>query len=236
MPSSSGFPGFPEGRLKLTRLPGLFFSELLPAIDHLGELKLTLYVLWAVGNTEGSFPVFRLEQLHEDDLLLEGLAAPGMTSGEALEDALERCAARGTLLKVSIPGEGGEETGYILNSARGRAELEAILTGTRQPDEHARPALRVERPNIFTLYEQNIGPLTPMVAEHLRDAEQQYPAAWVQEAMEIAVANNVRRWRYIEAILERWQTEGRDERKDRGDSETARRRYVSGRYADFWDS
>ena len=62
-------------------------------------------------------------------------------------------------------------------------------------------ALDVERPNIFRLYEENIGPLTPLIAEMLRDAEKTYPADWIEEAFKIAVENNVRRWRYIEAIL-----------------------------------
>jgi len=230
--SSKGFPGFPDGRLELTAIPSLFFSELLPVIDHRGELKLTLYVLWAVSHAEEHFPVFRHCDFLQDALLLESLKAPGLAPEEALDDALERCLARGVLLKV-VPEDG--KILYLLNSKRGRATLEAIRAGTWEGQFTAMD-LRVERPTVFTLYEQNIGPLTPMVAERLRDAENAFPGGWIEEAMEIAVANNVRRWRYIEAILDRWQTEGKDERKDRGDSETARRRYVSGRFADFWDS
>ena len=33
-----GFAGFPPGRLRTTPVPNLFFADLLPAIDHLGEL------------------------------------------------------------------------------------------------------------------------------------------------------------------------------------------------------
>jgi DNA replication protein len=94
-------------------------------------------------------------------------------------------------------------------------------------------AVAVERPNIFNLYEQNIGPLTPLIAETLRDAEQTYQPSWIEEAVRIAVENNVRKWRYVEAILESWRTRGRDEREDRGDSEKARRRYIEGEFADF---
>ncbi|MCK4962934.1 MAG: DnaD domain protein, partial [Anaerolineales bacterium] len=63
-----------------------------------------------------------------------------------------------------------------------------------------------------------------------------YSTQWIEDAIRIAVENNVRKWRYIEAILEGWLTRGRDEREDRGDSEKARRRYVEGEFADFWDS
>ena len=72
-----------------------------------------------------------------------------------------------------------------------------------------------------------------MIAETLRDAEETYPASWIEEAIRIAVENNVRNWRYVQAILEDWRTRGRDEREDRGDSEKARRRYIEGEFADF---
>lgn len=235
MTSSKGFEGFPDGKLTLTPVPSMFFSELLPVIDHQGELKLTLYCLWAVGSAHERFPVFEREGFLRDELLLESLSTPGMTPSESLDDALERCVVRGTLLKA-IQDAQPEDVFYLLNSPRGRATLDEIRGGIWSPHDTPLPGLRVERPTIYTLYEHNIGPLTPMVAERLRDAENTYPAAWIEEAISIAVTNNVRRWRYIEAILDRWQTEGKDERKDRGDSETARRRYVSGRFADFWDS
>ncbi len=69
-----------------------------------------------------------------------------------------------------------------------------------------------DRPNIFILYEQNIGLLTPPIADELRQAEQTYPAGWIEEAFREAVSLNKRSWRYIRAILERWRTQGRGER------------------------
>ncbi|MBI2976543.1 MAG: primosomal replication protein N, partial [Chloroflexi bacterium] len=38
-----GFSGFPSSKVRSTPVPNPFFSELLPQIDHLGELKVTLY-------------------------------------------------------------------------------------------------------------------------------------------------------------------------------------------------
>ena len=52
---------------------------------------------------------------------------------------------------------------------------------------------------------------SPLLAEELLDAEQTYPAEWIEEAFRIAVTNNVRRWAYVRAILERWAEEGRGE-------------------------
>ena len=49
----------------------------------------------------------------------------------------------------------------------------------------------------------------------------------MKEAMRLAVENNARSWRYVLAILERWQREGKDsDGKVRTDSEKSRRRYL----------
>ena len=69
--------------------------------------------------------------------------------------------------------------------------------------------VQVERPNIFLLYEQNIGLLTPMIAGQLEDAADRYPADWIEAAFSEAVQRNKRNWKYISAILRRWETEGR---------------------------
>ena len=53
MKAPRGFAGFPAGKAASTPLPNLFFSDLLPAIDHLGELKVTLYAFWALGRQRG---------------------------------------------------------------------------------------------------------------------------------------------------------------------------------------
>jgi DNA replication protein len=49
-----------------------------------------------------------------------------------------------------------------------------------------------------------------MMAEILKDAETLYPPAWIEEAIELAVQNNSRRWKYVEAILRKWKENGRD--------------------------
>jgi DnaD/phage-associated family protein len=93
-------------------------------------------------------------------------------------------------------------------------------------------SLDVERPNIYRLYEENIGPLTPMIADMLREAEQTYRQEWLEEAIRIAVQNNVRRWKYVEAILRSWQEDGRDG-ANRRNPEKDRRKYTEGEFADF---
>ena len=232
---ATSFDGFPEGKVRLTPVPGAFFTELLPQIDHLDELKLSLYVFWRLDHLEGAFRYLRRADLLEDPALLSGLGEDRRGAEAALDEALARCTARGTLLQVELPLEEGPERFYFLNSPKGRAAVEAIAHGEWRPSGDPRQPLELsqDQPNIFRLYEEHIGPLTPMIAESLRDAEAHYPAGWIEEAIRLAVENNVRRWNYAQAILERWQQEGRDERKDRRDAEKDRRKYVEGEFSDF---
>lgn len=229
------FSGFPEGKPRLTVIPSQFFSELLPEIDHLGELKLALYFFWSLDRMEGEFRYLKETEIAADQRFMSGM---GETDDEArtnLREALERLVSRGMLLQAGLETDGQDQSLYFLNSPKGRAAIEAITRGDWRPtgDEHAPVELVIERPNIYRLYEQNIGPLTPMIAEALRDAEESFPPEWIEEAVRIAVENNARSWRYIDAILERWNKEGRHEQKDRRDTEKDRRRYVEGEFSDF---
>lgn len=234
MSSQQGFTGFPEGPLKLIPVPNLFFSELLPMIDHLGELKITLYAFWALAQKEGRVQYLSKAELAADNLLMQGLRTEGISDAEALDEALERAVVRGTLLNATLTFADSEESLYVLNTPKGRAAMRGLERGEWKPsgDPQTPITLEIERPNIFTLYEQNIGPLTPMIAERLQLAEREYPASWLKEAIQIAVENNVRKWRYVEAILEDWKSKGKDEREDLRDTEEARRRYLEGKLGD----
>jgi DNA replication protein len=228
------FDGFSEGKANLTPIPGAFFSELLPEIDHLGELKVSLYVFWRLNRMEGAFRSLRRSDLAGDQRLMQGLGKTVQEAEECLDEALRRAVARGTLLEVSLVLKDQPEPLYFLNSPKGRAALEAIRQGKWRPalEEQAPIELSPEQPNIFRLYEDHIGPLTPMLAETLTEAQELYPEEWVADAFRIAVEYNKRSWRYIEAILRRWQEGGRDE-QNRGDYQKDRRRYIEGDYADF---
>ncbi len=224
-----GFAGFPEGPVRMTPVPEPFFSELLPQIDHLGELKVTLYALWRLSQQDGPFRYLSLAEIRKDADLLAALEKTGQTGEQALTDALERAAARGTLVAVRLEESG--DTFYFLNSPRGKAAAEGLESGKWKPEGVPRGARRVERPNVYSMYEQNIGMLTPMLAEILRDAEKEYPAGWIEEAMRIAVEHNARSWKYVAAVLERWKKEGKGGKK--ASAEEERRRYIEGEYADF---
>jgi DNA replication protein len=87
--------------------------------------------------------------------------------------------------------------------------IAGMHTTTHTYDTPQHIQVQIERPNIFVLYEQNIGLLSPLLADELKDAADQYPAEWIEAAFREAVEHNKRKWSYIRAILRRWETEGR---------------------------
>lgn len=207
-----GFPGFPEGKLRVTPVPNLFFSDLLPVIDHLGELKVTMYAFWALGQLDTPVRYLRLTDFLNDVILMDGMGSTPTAAMENVVEGLERAVARGSFLHVSVESADGQTDLYFLNTPKGRAAVDGITRGEWRPalGKEGAVSLLVERPNIFVLYEQNIGGLTPLIADELRDAEQTYPARWIEEAIAIAVQNNVRKWRYVRSILEGWRQQGKD--------------------------
>lgn len=227
------FPGFEPGKQKLIRLPAAFVTELLPQIDSPDELKLALFCFWALEQRDGKYRYLRVA-----DFEVPEIPAP-LDDPERRAQALADALKRGTLLVAIVEGFNGREPIYFLNTANSRTALQMIEEGRWQPGDAARPVeLLPERPTIYQLYEENIGLITPMIADELRDSAQTYPATWIEDAIQIAVTRNARNWRYVRAILDRWEKEGRDDGQQGdaaapADSEANRRRFVSGKYADI---
>lgn len=233
------FAGFRAGLSRHTPLPDSFFSELLPLIDDLAELQLTLCCCRALAQKDAPVRYLRVAELEQDEHLLAALqqAAPNQPAAETLQGALARALERRTLLAATISDGDDAQTLYLLNSAAGREALARLQAGDWTAGDGQHPVeMLPQRPGLFRLYEANIGTITPMLAEELKAAEAGFPAAWLEEALQLAVQHNKRNWRYARAILDRWDREGRDRglvgRAAREDG----RRFVSGRYAGFIDS
>jgi len=93
-----------------------------------------------------------------------------------------------------------------------RAEREVALgrvAAGAVPADVGRLVVTRHQPGIFELYEQNIGVITPLLAEQLADAERTYPPRWIEEAFTEAVTYNKRNWKYVRRILENWAAKGR---------------------------
>jgi DnaD/phage-associated family protein len=64
------------------------------------------------------------------------------------------------------------------------------------------------QPNIFKEYENEMGPLTPHIADQLEDLEKEHTAQWVIAAIHEASGMSKRSLGYCKAILKRWAAEG----------------------------
>jgi DnaD/phage-associated family protein len=236
--SPQRFPGFPD-RMTYLPLPASFFGSLLRDIDSLGELKLTLHCWRLLHQQKGSPRFLRRSQLENDRWLLLALASPSSgTPLEALASALQAACARGTLLCLPMRSENSEEACYFLNTAANeqiirKIEAGELSLGPLRPVRPPGPPPAIPRPGVYELYEQNIGLLTPLIAEELREAELQFPADWIEDAFREAVAYNRRNWRYVRRVLEAWASQGRGERgENRGHVEPPEDpgKYLQGRY------
>ena len=209
------FGGFQEEAMELIRLPEAFFTQLMPEIDDLSQLRLLLYILWHIEKQVSKVRYLRLEDLLSDPALLRM-----MHGEEALKSALVSLVKLGAVLKAELRWM--DETYYFINGPQGRMAVTAIEKGEwKEANQRQTPIhLTGEKPNIYKLYEENIGPITPLMAEILKEDEKTYPASWIKDAIEIAVTRNARNWKYVQAILKRWQQEGRgDEQNQRNDSQ-----------------
>jgi DNA replication protein len=199
----SEFAGFPA-RMDFTTVPNLFFSAVMPQITDINELKTTLCVIAALYRKKSYPKKITFKELAADAALMTSIKTE-----DALHKALDLAVDRGTLLHTM----NGDEGVYLLNDLAGRDTAAKMVggelnlgTSTANPPPFAPSAVQ---PDIFAMYEQNIGMLTPVVAEELNDAEKHYPAGWLRDAIKQAVNQNKRKWNYISMLLEKWSSEGR---------------------------
>jgi DNA replication protein len=193
-PRETGFVSLPES----------FFTDVMPKIQDLTELKVVLYAAYLIMRKQ-DHPQF----VTYKELKAVSCQLTAEFSEEMLRRALDSAIHDGALTHSTSSIDGVLEDVYSLTV------------------ESRRPATV----NIFTLYEQNVGIITPMIAEELKEAERVYPPGWIEEAFREAVDLNKRSWRYVARILERWASEGKDSgeykrniKKDDPD------KYIKGKY------
>ena len=104
------FSGFPQ-KMRLTPLPNIFFSQLLPQIDDITELKVTLHLFWVLYGKRG-YPKF----VTYGELLGDRLLMMGLGSEAALRSGLEGAVGRGTIIDLNLEQHGRTEKLYFLNT------------------------------------------------------------------------------------------------------------------------
>jgi DNA replication protein len=232
--SETVFSGFPSGA-EVAPIPNLFFTAVMPRISGVAELKTVLHIFWLLSRRRGYPQFVTCTELLADPILMGGIEA-GEPKEEVIREALRQAVQHGIMLHVSIDREGQLEDAYFINSETAREAINKIKQGELPPlvlaPRKGEEAEIKPLPNIFSLYEQNIGMLRPMIAEQLQEAEKLYPADWIESAFKEAVALNKRSWKYILRILERWAIEGKDDGKFRRDTEkeSDREKYIRGKY------
>lgn len=194
---------FPKGT-RYIPVPAQALGPLLAEIDSLAELKCTLRLIGMVHQRRSKRHWVTASELENDAILADALGQEPEGSRQAIIKGVQLAVARGALLET----ERNNEKVLFLNDEPGRKAMAQL--GQVVVEDSAPSPQDDDRPNIFALYEENIGSLTPMLAEQLKEAESEYPSSWIEEAFRIAVSSNQRKWRYIAGILKSWATEGKD--------------------------
>lgn len=210
------------------RLPAQTLLRLVRDVWNPVELKLVLAVAALGGDAQ---PVAERDLLSDVDLLA-GVRADGSSRSatDRAREGLGAAVARGVL--ISLSAEDNHRWYVLANDSNRRKAHQGAFT---VPDLPEPTPLPVERPGVYALYEQNIGLLSPLIADRLADALLRYPETWITEAIGEAVAYNRRSWRYIERILENWATEGRSDETHRRNHEADRasRKTLRDKYAEY---
>jgi DNA replication protein len=228
------FEGFPA-RMQFTPIPNLFISKLLPQIEDINELKVTLHVFRAVYGKRGYPRYVTQRDLFSDSGLVKSLGGKSEESKKLLTDALDLAVKRGTILFLELDRDGEPELLYFINSESDKKVLEKIRNGEivlegLEPGKRTGAVETGTPPDIFTLYEENVGMLNPLIAEWLKEAEDLYPESWIRDAIKEAVSLNKRNWRYIDRILENWSAEGRGDGTHKRGSKTGTAKYDKQKY------
>jgi DnaD/phage-associated family protein len=185
-------------------VPDSFFTQVMPKIQDLAELKVVLYVAYLILRKPDHTQFVTYKELRAESCRLSAELGE-----ETLRQALDSAVEHGALLHSTLNINGMLEDVYSLTV-----------------DSRQSPTI-----NVFALYEQNIGMITPMIAEELKEAEKIYPPQWIEEAFKEAATLNKRSWRYIARILERWASEGKDSGEYRRDiKKDGPDKYIKGRY------
>lgn len=229
------FKGFPA-RTQYTPIPHIFFSRLLSQINDISELKTTLHIFRLLYGKRGYPRFITYHALLNDKSLMNSLKDREKPASEVLGNAVDMAVKRGTILHLVLDADGTPEDVYFLNTESDRRAVakiqngELVLAGLKSAG-YTQPDTESESSDIFTLYEQNIGMLTPMIADELREAEQLYPEAWIKDAIKEATKQSIHKWSYISAILEHWATEGKSDGAYKRDSKkTDPDKYIKGKY------
>jgi len=235
----------PNDRDRSTSIPSSFFERFMPRIRDLAALKILLTIHRIVDTLEADAPFVAEDEILSDRALAQGIRLVGSNrdASEEIRRGIEILMAHDAIVRLCVE-EGDDESFWLMpKEPENMQRLTVFVRGVRPFPYRASHAsvptkVAVERPNVFRLYEQNIGVLTPLIADQLIEAIELYPERWIEEAIGEAVSLNRRNWRYIQRILERWGTEGRGDETYRRNQGPAGfvdpEKYLHGKYSSLF--
>ncbi|HEV2583357.1 MAG TPA: hypothetical protein VGT44_21035, partial [Ktedonobacteraceae bacterium] len=135
------FAGFPAGKNPYVPVPEVFFTVLLPEIEDMAELKVTLHLFWLLAQKKGEPRCVSDRELIGDAVLLRSLKRKGdpRPVEERLQHGLEQAIARGTILRIYLKllndiSDEEELVGwYFFNTARSRKVVQELQGGEVLP-------------------------------------------------------------------------------------------------------
>ncbi len=202
-------------------IPVSFLNDVAPSITSIEELQVSLAAFRLLDAAGGFQEPLAEKSILRDRTLRSALRVDGSPRAPdaRIAKGVELAIARGLLVRLVSVESRKRATFYYLNTPENRSSIRLMETGQLAaprvlwPDEHP-PSITIDRPNAFRLYEQNIGPLTPLIADQISRAIEEYPDDWIEDALSEAVAYNRRSWRYVTRILENWQAFGRQDKSE----------------------
>ena len=223
---------------KMIPVPAQLFTEILPRLHNESQLRATLYTWYAIASRGSGQRYAYLSQLLTDPVLLSWFTHLGGKNG--ILHGLDLSCREGIFLQLQIDEDDkilapNDESGARLISNL-KADMKSELVAHRNQSRGSNPRTDYEKAAVSTViekYENEIGILTPVIADMIAIAEQAYPTTWILEALDIAAQSNARSWKYVTAILARWKNEG----KNNDNEETSRfSSQQSGREQNRYDS
>jgi DnaD/phage-associated family protein len=94
------------------------------------------------------------------------------------------------------------------------------------------PATAGTRGEVFRMFEQEIGILTPMIRDAINAWQNDVPHQWIIDAMRRAVVANKRSWAYVEAILKAWKAKGAQDTRSKQERGSGNKSGASARQQD----
>ena len=169
------FKGFPRS-VRYLPVPAPMFGPLLEQIKDASGFIITLRIIWMLQQKKG-----RLRYVSSEEVFGDKILANALGSKEAIQNSINMVVKGGILLQIRRENA---SDAFMLNSESDReiaSDIGSIYESNNQPAD----PWEIENtpPEIYSLYEQNIGILTPIMSEKLTEAEDKYPTGWIKDCL-----------------------------------------------------